>query len=503
MILINLFILLLYVALYLISIKKSTWSKDTVDQKEHKLYLLYPMSDYILSKTGLYRRLSKNHKVTTSIQALNASTKLEIQQKLYWCSRLSLILMIIFLTLVLSLLGQLQSLGESVLQEDYYVTRPEEGEGPKQVELKATLTRARDGREENQVGMNQYSQEMKVRVEERSYSSKEWEQIQKRALEYLEISILGNNESAEKIYENLYFCEVIPGTSITVEWQPEDTSLIGRDGTVKNDMVDTKGADTQVKAILSYQGREGIFEKRLRLLPKQYTGEELLRNTLEEETNQAIATNTEEARVKLPEEIADYEVRWTEKKDNIGIKLLLLGICAALITWFMGDQELNKKMKERKEQMLLDYPEIINKFTLLVNAGMTVRQAWNKITQDYVEQLAVNNTRKRYAYEEMLLTLREMNLGIPESMAYEQFGRRIGAIPFLKFSTLIAQNLKKGNKGISEMLAKEAVEAFEDRKETARRLGEEAGTKLLAPMMIMLMIVFVIILVPAFTSFGF
>jgi hypothetical protein len=45
------------------------------------------------------------------------------------------------------------------------------------------------------------------------------------------------------------------------------------------------------------------------------------------------------------------------------------------------------------------------------------------------------------------------------------------------------------------------MEAFEERKETAKRLGEEAGTKLLIPMMIMLVLVLVIIMVPAFQAF--
>ena len=44
-------------------------------------------------------------------------------------------------------------------------------------------------------------------------------------------------------------------------------------------------------------------------------------------------------------------------------------------------------------------------------------------------------------------------------------------------------------------------EAFSERKNQARRKGEEAGTKLLLPMGGMLLIVFVLILVPAFASF--
>ena len=46
----------------------------------------------------------------------------------------------------------------------------------------------------------------------------------------------------------------------------------------------------------------------------------------------------------------------------------------------------------------------------------------------------------------------------------------------------------------------EAIQAFEDRKARARRLGEEAGTKLLLPMFLMLTVVLVIVIVPAFLS---
>ena len=50
------------------------------------------------------------------------------------------------------------------------------------------------------------------------------------------------------------------------------------------------------------------------------------------------------------------------------------------------------------------------------------------------------------------------------------------------------------------MLGREAEEAFEDRKNLAKKLGEEAGTKLMIPMFLMLIIVFAIVIIPAFFS---
>ena len=50
------------------------------------------------------------------------------------------------------------------------------------------------------------------------------------------------------------------------------------------------------------------------------------------------------------------------------------------------------------------------------------------------------------------------------------------------------------------MLKTEAIQAQEEQKAHAKRAGEEAGTKLLLPMFLMLAVVLVIVIVPAFLS---
>ena len=104
-------------------------------------------------------------------------------------------------------------------------------------------------------------------------------------------------------------------------------------------------------------------------------------------------------------------------------------------------------------------------------------------------------------YDEMILTYREIESGMGEARAYERFGERCGLRQYRKFSNLLAQNLKKGTRGLSALLEEEAENAFEERKSQARKYGEEAGTKLLLPMMLMFGIVVVIIIVPAIISF--
>ena len=100
----------------------------------------------------------------------------------------------------------------------------------------------------------------------------------------------------------------------------------------------------------------------------------------------------------------------------------------------------------------------------------------------------------------MKVTLNEMQSGVTEAESYERFGRRCKVQEYVKFGALLSQNLRKGTKGLVQLLRIDALQAFEERKTRARRLGEEAGTKLLLPMFLMLSVVLVIVVVPAFLS---
>lgn len=102
----------------------------------------------------------------------------------------------------------------------------------------------------------------------------------------------------------------------------------------------------------------------------------------------------------------------------------------------------------------------------------------------------------------MLKTWFEMQDGMGERKAYENFGRRCCQPQYRKFASLLMQNVRKGTRGMQQLLDAEAEEAFQQRKAYARQLGEEAGTKLLLPMGLMLVLVFAILLLPAMLSLG-
>ena len=95
-----------------------------------------------------------------------------------------------------------------------------------------------------------------------------------------------------------------------------------------------------------------------------------------------------------------------------------------------------------------------------------------------------------------------MEAGISERVAYQNMGIRCGLPCVVRFTGLLAQHMKSGAGGLKKALQDETDQALKDRRERARRLGEEAGTKLLFPMILMLILIMLIITIPAFTSFG-
>ena len=200
----------------------------------------------------------------------------------------------------------------------------------------------------------------------------------------------------------------------------------------------------------------------------------------------------------LPDTLNGKKVKWEIPADNSGMLLTGLFLIAAMVILVMKGREEQVQLQKRYEELLMDYPGLIMKFTLLVQAGMTVRKAFQKIALDYSRK---KKRKPRPAYDEIRVICYEMESGVSESEAYRRFGERCGQAKYKTFATLLIQNLQKGSRQMADMLERESMEAWEERKRKARVLGEAAATKLLIPMIMMLMVVMAIVMIPAFLSF--
>ena len=125
---------------------------------------------------------------------------------------------------------------------------------------------------------------------------------------------------------------------------------------------------------------------------------------------------------------------------------------------------------------------------------MNIRSAWEKIAGSVPE----NNENP--VYEEMRITCREMEGGVAEAEAYARFGRRVRQQCYVRFVTLLAQNVKRGNAALLSLLRQEAFAALNEHAAFVKRAGEESATKLLLPMIMLMGMVMTLIIVPAFMS---
>ena len=173
--------------------------------------------------------------------------------------------------------------------------------------------------------------------------------------------------------------------------------------------------------------------------------------------------------------------------------LSLFGLFAAGIVYYYADSKITDVILDREIIITRDFPDMVSKMALLINAGMITREAWEDISL----------TGEGALYEEMKAATLDMQNGASEIDAYIAFGNRCG-VPFVKkFISMLVQNLSKGNKELVDFLKAESVTCWEEKKHLVRRQGEAAANKLMIPLGMILVGIFIMILVPILSKIGF
>lgn len=311
--------------------------------------------------------------------------------------------------------------------------------------------------------------------------------------------MLADNVSADEVKSDLYFPDYLPDTKIELLWETSDISVIMNDGTVVNEELEESMVVT-IFITANYYGDICLLNFPVLVLPKEYSEQELFEMELIDRIKKLDDTYKYDSEFKLPDETGGKGVFWSAGQDKMAFVITVAGIILATVSGYGFYDDIRKQEKKREKEMLMDYSEVVSELTLFLEAGLTIRGAFERIAENYNKRKTTAK-KSRYSYEEISRCVREIESGISEAEAYRTFGRRCALIPYIRLATIISQNLKRGTKGVVLMLREEAYQAFEIRKAGAKKLGEEAGTKMLAPMMAYLVIVIVIIVVPAVMSF--
>lgn len=403
----------------------------------------------------------------------------------YCVKKLAISLALILAGTVFAVLVSFKGLLERNLQSGAIVRRGEYTEGNKELELT--------------VKVEEIAQEsFKIEVKSRALTRSEAEELYQSFRERLPEWILGENPSLWEVYMNLTLEEKYGDYPFEVVWKSKRPEIVSGMGTV---FVQEEPQETELEAQVAYG--EWSWQERIPVIvkPPALTQEQQVHRKLQ----QLLTESEEESRMEenwvLPGTWEGKALDWKESRQDYGITLWLLALVTSVLVYFMADRDLGEQLEKRRCTMKQEYPELLHKLVLYLGAGMTVRGAFVRVTRDYEGK---SNREKRASpiCEEMRRACRELQAGVSEGAVYEHFGKRTGVQQYIRLGTLLQQNLKKGNSTLLERLREEAEKAMTEQIQQGRKMGEEAATKLLLPMVIILAVVMIIIMVPAFTSIG-
>lgn len=340
-------------------------------------------------------------------------------------------------------------------------------------------------------GLSEKPEKLTVEVGARQYTEAEAKELFSSLIEEIPFIICGNNENLSSVREDLELVKSLPEYGVKLTWYPEDAELISYDGEVRNDGLKAP-ISTSLRLIFSDGNTDSTYEIPVTVLPKLRDDKESLiadfQKTLSDENTKQINSGE----LVLPEEFEGRSLSYKKDADLTPLFIIFLGVVAAVSLAFKERSEASARLKRREEELTIDYSEFVSKLMVFIGAGFGIRGAWEKIVEGY-ERSGI----KRALYTEMKISLGELERGVPEGKVYTDFGRRCGLRPYIKLCSILEQNRKNGGRNIRALLSAEMAEAFLERKNIAKRLGEEAGTKLLIPLFIMLMIVMAIVILPA------
>lgn len=155
---------------------------------------------------------------------------------------------------------------------------------------------------------------------------------------------------------------------------------------------------------------------------------------------------------------------------------LLFGLLIAALLVNGVRSHIKEMIKQKKDEIVVEFPQMVSKMTLLINAGMAVRRAWDEV--------ACSNYENKL-YEEMRVTSMDIQQGMAIEDAVNLFAQRCATKEVRKFASIYVQAVQKGASESIKSMKEMSEAAWEEKKQLARQKGATAAQKLTIPNMLM------------------
>lgn len=339
-------------------------------------------------------------------------------------------------------------------------------------------------------------------VKEKAYTRKEAEQLYRKFAGELPSLICGGNQTLQEVTEDLKLANAYKDYPFMVSWSSTDQDRVSSRGKVNRKGLEDEGQWVTLHALVREvdTGLEQELTLKVFLAPEKLSEEELFFRRVEESVISMDEVSARQEIVTLPVSVEGKELAWRETKRDRSIVILLLFGAASLFVGRAMDHDLQKADRKRLKELQKEYPEFAGRLRLYLCAGMTARNAFGRVAQDYAER--TGKKKRLFLESEMKIACNQLSNGLPEAQVYQEWGARCGEMRYRRLGFLLSVQLKQGNDRLLQLLEQEADVAREDQRNQARKEGEEAGTKLLFPMILILIMVMLLVLLPAYVDFG-
>ena len=201
--------------------------------------------------------------------------------------------------------------------------------------------------------------------------------------------------------------------------------------------------------------------------------------------------------IKLPTKLSDGSILiWSIESESVSKYLAIPIIYFLLIFLIIKSKDNGKKNEEseNRKDIVRCLPRFTNQLLLMMNAGMILSDAFEKISRSY--KLMSNDNRG--CFESELIEIAESNIEhrVSTAVLINEWAKKHNVKELMRIATILIENERKGS-DVIDNLSRESKYLWDDRIIIARESGKMIDTKMSYPMGLLLLLLIVITMAPA------
>lgn len=374
--------------------------------------------------------------------------------------------------------------------DDILLSRNPFGQGTKEVQIS--------------LKKDEQKKEITYRLDEQKLSVVEESKIYTQFFKKLRKIMRRKNTSLKQVRTSLNLPDTVEGYPFEVTYELAEDGYIRLDGSLnEEEQAKLKRGETYKTYILvTAHYREYRRSKRYEICIAPV--KRIPRTNMFYKVQQYLKKEEEKNRynrdIKIPSVYKDIKITESQKSQRgiSGIVVLFVTLCISIpLHNYLKLREEGEKCQEQAER---DFPVIVHLLTLYMGAGLSFFSAVKRISQSYQKQKDLDHSTK-YAFEKIKRMEQQMNNGISQREACQDWGMQFRTDSYQKLSMILIQSFTKGAREAAMLMETEEREAFHKRVDKAKKAGEEASTRLLFPMILLLCQVMLLVMYPALTRF--